>query len=319
MWGHAFLEASRIGSRAMGESQSFGVPPILGEAEEKYLDSLRLAAQTREPFPDPLFEALLLHTDAPARSVTIRMGKKHDKVTVPKEFMEGAQRYEAQDYKGALEKWAVVVRTQPTLYFVHQLRSEAWFAMQGYDSAIAELRIMGDSLAKREASEVALDFDGRAMVLHSIGYLYVQKSDYAAATQAYKAALEVDFGFYMAHARLAGIAMQRNDLLTARSEMELALQQNDSDPFLLFGYGYVLSVTNQTDQAIVQLRKAIAVDPYYAAPYAMLGRLLESQGRSAEALTAYQGFIDHAARSDPELVRTVARVAAMIGKPGAAY
>ena len=108
--------------------------------------------------------------------------------------------------------------------------------------------------------------------------------------------------------RLAGLDLITGDTAAAATELGEAARLNDADPSILFQYGFVLIAAARDDESIVVLRRAIAVDPYFAAPYQYLGRVLDAHGRTVEAIAAYQGFVDHATRDDPDLPWTVERI-----------
>jgi Flp pilus assembly protein TadD len=67
---------------------------------------------------------------------------------------------------------------------------------------------------------------------------------------------------------------------------------------LRYVYGYTLAVNGKFKDAEVQLRKAIELDPVFAAPYNELGDVLDHQGRASEALAQYKAFLAMASRED---------------------
>lgn len=281
-------------------------------AQLQLYDSLMLAATTRDPFPDRRMEAELNGGRTQSERFTIRMGKK--KVKLPEEVDGGQLKFLRQDFKGALSDWAVALRKMPELYFLHGNRAEAFFALRSYDSTITELRIFGDSLSQHERNDLVYEFQSRALTLFAIAHTQMQRDDYADARQSFQEALTVDLGFYMAHVRLAGVAFMLQDTTTALAELKSAVQLNETDPSILYFYGWALLETGADDSAAVQFRKAISVDPYYAAPYELLGRIFDAHNKTKDAIATYQGFIDHAARSDPKLIWVVARVVTLSGQ-----
>jgi tetratricopeptide (TPR) repeat protein len=309
LYGQAMCQEGIWGWGARVSAALTGTAQLPTTSEYRFYDSLMLAAQTRDPFPDRSLEARLMRGPAQSVRTTIWLGKR--KVKLPGEVARGEMEQVQGDYKAALADWATALRKMPDLYFLHTYRAQAFYALQAYDSVVAELRIVADTLAAKERNDLVYSFEGRAMTLYSIAHTQVQRDDYQAARQAYQDALTVDLGFYMAHARLAGIALIGGDTATAISELGSAVQLNETDPSILYFYGYLLLATGRTDSAEAQFRKAITVDPFYAAPYEMLGRILEARGKNDEALAAYQGFIDHAPRNDPRLIWNVTRAATL--------
>ncbi len=49
----------------------------------------------------------------------------------------------------------------------------------------------------------------------------------------------------------------------------------DNEPFAHYTYGFALAATGKAPEAEAQLRKAVALDPVYAAPHLVLGYVLE--------------------------------------------
>jgi cytochrome c-type biogenesis protein CcmH/NrfG len=63
--------------------------------------------------------------------------------------------------------------------------------------------------------------------------------------------------------------------------------------------------------ALPALKKAIELEPYYAMPHVMLGRIYDASGFTDDAIAAYQGFLARASRNDPQREFAERRVAAL--------
>jgi Tfp pilus assembly protein PilF len=55
-----------------------------------------------------------------------------------------------------------------------------------------------------------------------------------------------------------------------------------------------LAAHARLDDAAAALRRAIAAEPYYCRPYLYLARLLEVQGKNAEAAEQYRAYVARA-------------------------
>jgi Tfp pilus assembly protein PilF len=167
------------------------------------------------------------------------------------------------------------------------------------DSALSELTQSVAELRKADKNDLVFVYESKALLEHSIGLVQLTLGNTAAAKEAFARALEEDLSYFPAHLQLANLAMAAKDTATALSEMELAVEIRPNDPTLRFAYGYTLIASAQFDEAEAQLRKAIEVDPVYASPYFMLALVLDSQGKTAEALASYRAFLARASQTDP--------------------
>jgi Flp pilus assembly protein TadD len=80
-------------------------------------------------------------------------------------------------------------------------------------------------------------------------------------------------------------------------------------------HGAVLRSAGRLDEAGVQLRKAIELDPYYAAPYFWLAAVYAAQGKVQGAIEQYRLFSAHAAQADSNRVRADRALAALGAAP----
>jgi tetratricopeptide (TPR) repeat protein len=65
---------------------------------------------------------------------------------------------------------------------------------------------------------------------------------------------------------------------------------------LRYDYGSALLSAGRAADAEAQLRKAVEMEPYWAAPYFNLGAALHAQGKAADALQQYTNFLARAPR-----------------------
>jgi tetratricopeptide (TPR) repeat protein len=98
--------------------------------------------------------------------------------------------------------------------------------------------------------------------------------------------------------------------------MDLAVQIRGDDPSLHYIYGYALASSGKFKDAEVQLRKAIELDPIFAAPYFVLGQVLDSEGKGSDGLTQYQAFLARASQQDLRRKDAEDRVRELAAKGG---
>lgn len=99
----------------------------------------------------------------------------------------------------------------------------------------------------------------------------------------------------------------------------LKLVDSPRDGALLrFSLGNEYFKLGDRENAILQLREAVARDPGYSAAWKLLGRALADAGRDAEALAAYrQGITVAEARGDKQAAREMTVFARRIEKKSA--
>ncbi|MFN2563462.1 MAG: tetratricopeptide repeat protein [Gemmatimonadaceae bacterium] len=179
-------------------------------------------------------------------------------------------------------------------------RGRIFFLTGNRDSALVELRLALEELRKQDNKELVRVYDSKAVLEHSVAKIHEAGNDLAAAREAYGRALAEDLAFYPAHFNLANLAFQAGDTATGVAEMELAIQINGDDPLLRLVYGYVLMAQKRYADAEAQLTKAIAVEPYYANLYYVLGQVYEAQKKRAEAIAQYETYLARASLHQPQ-------------------
>ncbi len=188
-------------------------------------------------------------------------------------------------------------------------------AMQGFNEpAIADYTVGLEELRKRDSSRdsVVFFYRSKALYEHSIGLLQARHGDAAKARESFGRAMEEDLSFYPAHVSLAQLALAAKDTATAISEMALAAELAPAEAHVHFRQGEMLLQVGEADQAIAPLRKAIALEPFWAAPHFVLAQALERTNDSS-AKASYETFVSLAARRDPRRAEANRRIAALGG------
>lgn len=205
---------------------------------------------------------------------------------------------------------------------IHADRARIFYQMGNMDSARSELTAAIAGMRERDKKSTVILYESKAMYEQSLGMINERSNKPDDAREAYGQALTEDLSYYAAHSHLAQLQLAQGDTGTAVSEMELAVQLQPNDPMLRYGYAVILVKAKRDGDAAGQLLKAIAADPYYAAPHLMLARMADIEDYTDDAVSEYQRYISLAAKSDPELptardrlTKLSATVAATPAKP----
>jgi tetratricopeptide (TPR) repeat protein len=177
------------------------------------------------------------------------------------------------------------------------------------DSAITELNLALDELRKQDQTDLVVFYDSKALAEYSIGVLLEGAGSVDSAREAYGRALQEDLSYYPAHMRLGLLALGKHDTTTAVSELALAAQLATDEPHIRYVNGYVLAAAHRYSESVTELRKAVELEPMYALPYLHLGQVYEVLEKGPESLAAYQAFLAHASRNDPQREFATERVA----------
>jgi Flp pilus assembly protein TadD len=113
-----------------------------------------------------------------------------------------------------------------------------------------------------------------------------QEGDIAGARAHIDEALRVRPNYPGARYNLGMILMREKNYTGAGEQFYLALQNNRSDPLVWNGLGAVNISLGQTDDAIVNYRHALELDPNYASALSNLANALVAKGKIDEAVEA---------------------------------
>jgi tetratricopeptide (TPR) repeat protein len=268
-----------------------GTKYVLRAAETKRVDSLLFRAMLRDPF---LF-------------------RRHDKMLIDRlinELTEGYGglmgsspsflawvAYSDTRFPEAVELYAKAIAKKPKDYDLHAERARAFFHMGRFDSTVAEMNRALEGYRKEDDKDLVVLYESKAMYEYSIANAYIQAGKLSDAREALGRALTEDLSFYVAHQRMASLALAAGDTATALSEYHLAVELNNDDAPLRTEYGAVLALLGKFAEAEPQLLRAIEIEPWYARPYALLGSAYEGLGKTAEAVAQYNKFLQLASQN----------------------
>src|SRR5262249_28075678 len=115
---------------------------------------------------------------------------------------------------------------------IHLARGRIFFALGNNDSARAEIALGLDSLRVRDSSDFVYLYESKGILEHGLGVIFENQGRVDDAREAYGRALQEDLSYYPAHVRLGMLAVSTGDSTTALSEMALAVQIKEDDPWV---------------------------------------------------------------------------------------
>jgi tetratricopeptide (TPR) repeat protein len=259
------------------------------------IDSLRSEALARDPFMRAVYDHLL--TGRPAL---------HSLDDVDDPAIRGYWMYDFGYLKLADSLLGVALTRKPDRSQFRDLRARAEYALGRYDSAVVQLHVLLDTLSHRDSTSLTLAYSSKELIYYALGDAEMKRGDTTAARIAFEDAIGENAAFYPAHSRLGALALSRNDRATAFRELALATEVAPNDPALLLFHATTLLDGGDAGQAVVELLKAIDLDPYFAKPYLYLGKAQEARGDPERAAQAYEEYAAHARSNAPESVRALA-------------
>ncbi|HEY1307516.1 MAG TPA: hypothetical protein VGF24_28380 [Vicinamibacterales bacterium] len=293
--------------------------------EIKQIDSLYLHALTINPFVSQtldreLFEAI---ADDFSRRYAERTGATASEVryaldTEMKDWGSGFRAYMAYGegrYDDALRFYAQAIKEDKRNGPLHTERGRIFFNRLQLDSALAELTAAIEDMRKRDKKDLVYVYQSKALIEQSIAVVHQRLGHAAEAKEAFGRALQEDLSYSPAHLQLAFMALDAKDTATALTELDLVTQLRPDDASAQFFHGYILANTGNALVAEPHIKKAIQLNPFYAAPKFVYAFLLESAGFTEEAIATYKAFLAAASRTDPRRQSAEARLAALT-KPG---
>ncbi|MFW5947140.1 MAG: tetratricopeptide repeat protein [Gemmatimonadota bacterium] len=197
-------------------------------------------------------------------------------------------------YRNAIEK-----ASQPAE--LHADMARALFMLGRHEEAVDHMGHAIAELRERDEDELQRLYSSKALYFQTVGLIHEQRDDTAAARRAYADALQEDLAYYPAHIRLAELAADAGDTLTALNELHLAAEIGPDEPVVLLSYGRLLEATDDVAGAEAAYRHLVQVEPYFAAGFARLAHVLDVQDRPVDAATAYRDFVRLAPRDAGEL------------------
>ena len=292
----------------------------LQSSEVKRIDSLYLYSLTINPFLYRKLDVRLFNdyiqnwSEEYARRNNVSPGEV--RFAVEREIQQDAsismrawRAYGDGRFPEALSLYADAIKRARYKAGLRADRGRLFFQLGQADSALTELTLALEEMRKTDKKDLVYVYESKALLEHSIGLIQQRLGNEAAAKEAFGRALQEDLSYFPAHVQLAYLGINTKDTAMALSEMDLAVQIRPDDPLLRYTYGYALGTSGRYEDAQVQLRKAIEVDPYFAAPYYVLGQVLDALGKPDDASAQYKTFLARASLQDLRRKEAEERVA----------
>ena len=279
------LNLERVGGYLRSEKYGDGSPVV------DQIDSLLYEAMLRDPFLHLRFEHDLM-------SIAIRKATRARRWIAPGSLRGIAwSAYMRGDFALAVEALAEAIEQDTADFTLHLDRARSFYLMQEYDSTVSELTRLLDGWRRRDSAVLVPPHESKAMTYYALSLAHLVRRDHAAAREALEAALVEDFSFAMAHAVLAELHVEAQEMIAALREYELAVQLRESDPALRYRYAATLFRAGRYDEAEREFRRVIALEPFLARAYLPLAAIVDERGHTADAEHLYSEFLARAPRS----------------------
>lgn len=128
-------------------------------------------------------------------------------------------------------------------------------------------------------------------VLMNLGFVYLQKKDFAAAEAQYAKVLDLEPDNNDAMLALASVYNAQGQTDKAKEMIDKAAAANPGDPKAQFKKGVFLRNANENDAAIQAFQSVIATDPNFADAYYNLGELMVGAGKFPEAVQYLEKYL----------------------------
>lgn len=297
---------------------------VMRRPEIRAIDSLRHRAMWINPFLHERFSALVLECYA-VQALTRETGGRYPRAEIEagvqdwlnRNLEPGVRAWRAAingNYQQALRVWGEMAARSPRPWGLRVIRARAFMQMGNSDSAAAELRSAIEALRTADTTRMWHTYDSKESLEFALGYVLERRGDVPGAREAYQRALLENLGFWPAHNRLAMLALAQRDTATAVRELEAALAVNEADYTARLTLGWVLGVRGRIADAIAHLERAAEVEPFAARSWFLLGASHDAAGHRAEAVAAYERFVDRASRNDPGRAPVDQRLATLRGR-----
>jgi tetratricopeptide (TPR) repeat protein len=282
-----------------------GTKYVIKNADVRRADSLYFRALLRDPYLFRRHDKTLID-----RLIEALTGQHGGFVTGDPE-MRAWSAYSQTRFAEAADLYARAIAKKPKKYELHAERARVLYHMGRFDSTVAEMNLALQGYRKEDDEDLVVLYESKAMYEYSIAMALLQMNKRDEAREALGRALAEDLSFYMAHQRLAALAIATGDTATALSEYDLAVQLNNDDAVLRSEYGEVLVHVGKAAEAEPHLLRAIEIEPYYARPYLALAHAYERQGKTSDAATYYRKFLDRASQKDERRPMAQTRLSAL--------
>ena len=164
--------------------------------------------------------------------------------------------------------------------------------------ARTEMGLALEDLRKEDERDLVFVYESKALLEFSVAAIHERLNRPDSAREAYGRALQEDLAYAPAHVRMAGLSLAAGDTAGAVAAMDLAVQLAPDNAAFRYEYARLLAAVRRYPEAMEELNRAAALEPFYAAPHLLLAKIYDASGMRLEAVEHYTHFVDRAARNN---------------------
>jgi tetratricopeptide (TPR) repeat protein len=201
-------------------------------------------------------------------------------------------------YYGTIAYLEEAAQRDTMLEHLLHFRALAWHKTQRPEEAAADLQRAIIGVRRLQSQSIEDSWYTTAILEYVLGMMYARFNDRVSARRAFERAIGEDLAFYMAHVRLAELAMGRRDLNDAVESLSLATEMRPDDALALASYAQALVAVGRLEDAHAAYAKAITHAPHYADLRFTQAELFDRTGDAKSALDSYRAYVARASRQD---------------------
>jgi tetratricopeptide (TPR) repeat protein len=208
-------------------------------------------------------------------------------------FLEQIQREHPADFWSHFTLGVVLTRTAPDraiscFHAAVALRPDSAVACTNLGAALGATGRIDEALFQFQR---AIRLDPEHVLAHAnLGRCFFAKGRHAEAVASILATkrLDADAATTLLRCNLGGSLLELGRVDDAIVELREAVAREPGSSMARYGLGFALHVAGQLADAEAELRRAAAIDPRYAATHESLARVLEATGRRDDAIESYR-------------------------------
>lgn len=225
--------------------------------------------------------------------------------------------YANQKFDKANELFGKAISQKPDKFYRYRhIRAVLFVMYKQYDSALTEVQALLAKARQPEQSERALvrEYESKAFYEFAIGQLETARGNSRAAREAFERALIEDLAYGPAHVALGALSEAAGQRDAALASYAQAVDLSPADAIYRYRYAVALLKADRAQDALEQLNRAIALEPYYAESYVFKAGAHETLGQADSARVAYRAYLSRAARNGQNRGLATRRLAALEGQ-----
>jgi tetratricopeptide (TPR) repeat protein len=205
------------------------------------------------------------------------------------EFRRGVSQFFADQYQGIGGNARVIIDDQARTIEVHWTKSST--GMDPKQKAIELLNEGNRQQALPILTALLYQKPNDPEVLHAIGLIHIDLGDFAKAAHLLEQALEIDHKFLSAYVALGVAEICAGNLLIGEEHLRRALKIDPEDHYALKNLSATLMKQQRFAEALMQIKRTLAVAPDDISMMIEMGDCLNHLGRSGESEQYYRRAI----------------------------